>query len=471
MYHIPTAFFIIGFLYIFLPIVVWLVLQHQATRVVRLWCLGGGILAVGLLLIAGRQALPHWLTYTVANALAWVGILTQATGLRYALRLPGRVARSAVLVSVWILVFEYFRVVMQSAEFRFAWAIMLYVLAFYYIAYLGWKISNAHELQSGRWLSFAYVLAGTALLIRACLAVLGLTHPDVVAGGFDSILTVISGLLISVIGSFAFVSMFIERSAKRELQEVQRVARQAENLRFGEQIAQLERQRTLGAMSYSFAHELSQPLTAILMDTQAIKTSLQSPEKNFKDIANSVADVERSATRTVELIDRIRNFIRPTHGHHEWVDMKTLVRDVEQLLAHDIRKHDVNFEWDFDDAECSVNGDKVQLSQIILNVYRNALQAMMGERVRTIYVTVERNGDHVIVRVKDSGPGLDESKKEQFGHPFVTTKEDGLGVGLSISNTIAEMHGGSLRITNAVGGGALVELSLPAFNQAASLNV
>ncbi len=469
MYHIPTAFFIIGFLYIFLPVVVWLVLQHQATRVVRLWCLGGGILAVGLLLIAARQALPHWLTYTVANALAWVGILIQATGLRYALKLPSRVGASVVLVAVWLLVFEFFRVGMQLAEFRFAWAIMLYVLAFYYIAYLGWKISNAHQLQSGRWFSAAYVLAGTALLVRACLALLGLTQPDVVASGFDSILTVISGLLISVIGSFAFVSMFIERSAKRELEEAQRRARHEENLRFGEQIAQLERQRTLGAMSYSFAHELSQPLTAILMDTQAIKTSLQSPEKNFKDIAESVADVERSATRTVALIDRIRNFIRPTQGQHEWVDMKTLVRDVEQLLAHDIRKHDVNFEWDFDNAPCGVKGDKVQLSQIVLNVYRNALQAMVGQRVRAIHVTVERSDSIVITRIKDSGPGLDESKKELFGHPFVTTKEDGLGVGLSISNTIAEMHGGSLRITNAVGGGALVELNLPAFDEAPTM--
>lgn len=470
MYHIPTAFFIIGFLYIFLPIVVWLVLQHQATRVVRLWCLGGGILAMGLLLIAARQALPHWLTYTVANTLAWVGILTQATGLRYALKQPSRGVVSAVLVGIWVLVFEFFRVVLKNPEFRFAWAIMFYVFVFYYIAYLGWEISNSHQLKTGRWLSAAYVLAGTALLIRACLALLGLTQPDVVAGGFDSILTVISGLLISVIGSFAFVSMFIERSAKRELQEAERRARQEENLRFGEQIAQLERQRTLGAMSYSFAHELSQPLTAILMDTQAIKTSLQSPEKNFKDIADSVADVERSATRTVELIDRIRNFIRPTQGHHEWVDMKTLVRDVEQLLGHDIRKHDVNFEWDFDEAECGVSGDRVQLSQIVLNVYRNALQAMMGGHVRTIYVTVERSDSRVIVRIKDSGPGLDETKKEQFGHPFVTTKEDGLGVGLSISNTIAEMHGGSFRIANAVGGGALVELNLPAYDEAPSLN-
>jgi len=465
MYHIPTAFFIIGFLYIFLPFVVWLMLKHQNSRTVLLWCIGGGVLALGLLFIAARQVLPPWMTYTVANMLAWAGILTQATGLRDALKLPSRVAVFTLWVLMWTLVFEYLRVVIPHAQYRFAWAIMLYVFAFYYIAYLSWQISVANELKSGRWLSLVYGLAATALLTRACLALLGLTAPDVVASGIDSILTVVSGLLISVIGSFAFVSMFIERAAKREIQEVERRARQEEHVRLWEQIAHLERQRTLGVMSYSFAHELSQPLTAILMDTQTIKSSLQSPDKNFQEIENSLADVERSATRTVELIDRIRNFIRPTNGNYAYVNMKVLVRDVAQLLAHDTRKHHVNFVWDFDDADCGVHGDRVQLSQIVLNVYRNALQALSGQSVRTIYVTLEEDQQRVILRVRDSGPGLDDALKDKLGHPFVTTKADGLGVGLSISNTIAEMHGGSFSIANAVGGGALVELNLPAFDK------
>lgn len=462
MYHVPTAFFIIGFLYIFLPLVVWLVLQHQRSLTVLLWCLGGGILAVGLILIAARELVPPWLSYPVANALAWTGIFTQVVGLRHALRQSPRAFTLALVVLVWTVVFEFFRVVLQSSEWRFAWALMLYVLAFFYIAYLSWKISIQHALKSGRWLSLVYVLAAMALLARTCTALLGWSHPDVVASGFDSVLTVISGLLISVIGSFAFVSMFIERAAKREITEVEHRARQEENSRLGEQVAHLERQRTLGAMSYSFAHELSQPLTAILMDTQSIKASLASPEKNFQEIAELVADVERSATRTVALIERIRNFIRPTGGDYTYVDMKVLVQDVQQLLAYDIRKHCVTFEWDFDEANCGVSGDRVQLSQIVLNVYRNAIQALEGLDHRTVYVTLENDQQRVILRVRDTGLGLDEAMKDRLGHPFVTTKAEGLGVGLSISNTIAELHGGRLSIANAVGGGVLVELNLPA---------
>jgi two-component system sensor kinase FixL len=109
-----------------------------------------------------------------------------------------------------------------------------------------------------------------------------------------------------------------------------------------------------------------------------------------------------------------------------------------------------------------VHGDKVQLSQIVLNVYRNAIQAMANSSVRIINVSIDRDEQRVFLRVHDSGAGLDESLKTKVGQPFFTTKEDGLGVGLSISKTIAEMHSGSLTITNAVGGGALAELNLPA---------
>ena len=111
-----------------------------------------------------------------------------------------------------------------------------------------------------------------------------------------------------------------------------------------------------------------------------------------------------------------------------------------------------------------MHADQIQLSQLVLNVYRNAIQALVETDVRKISVSLEREDQRVVLHVHDNGTGLDDSVKDVVGQPFVTTKRDGLGVGLSISKTIAEMHRGSLTITNAVGGGALVELNLPAVN-------
>ena len=462
MYHIPTAYLIIGLLYLFLPIVSWFTLKQQESYTARLWCLGGGTLAIGLLLIAARSSVPPWLSYPVANAFAWTGILMQAMALRYALQRTWRTDYLAVLVIVWLAVFEYFRTVLQSPEFRFAWAMLFFVAVFLYIAQLAWQIAKIHDLKSGRWLALVYVLTASTLTLRMCRVLLDLSEPDAVAQGVDSVLTVISGLLISVIGSFTFVSLFLERAAKREVQAAEQRAHQEESQRLGEQIAQLERQRTLGMMSYSFAHELSQPLTAILMDAHSAKTTLSSGDLNPNALGETIEDIERNANRTRVLIDRIRNFIRPSESDFEKVNLKALAQDVKLLLSHDIKNHGIQFEWEFEEEDCTVMGDKVQLSQILLNVYRNAIQAMAESDDRKIFVSVGKQDDRVVLRVRDTGIGLAEALKPKIGMPFVTTKTDGLGVGLSISKSIAEKHNGRLTIANAIGGGVLVELNLPA---------
>lgn len=314
-------------------------------------------------------------------------------------------------------------------------------------------------------MAVVYAITAVVMFARMQRALAGITDPNVVGQGIDSVLTVATGLLISILGNFAFFGMFLERANQRAIDATAQRARQEESARLGEQIAQLERERTLGAMSYSFAHEFSQPLTAILMDTHAIKTSLASGQVNVKEISESIEDVECSANRTVELIARIRDFIRPTHGDYEYVDMKLLVSDVKRLLSHEIRIQNISFQWDFDEDACLVYGNKVQLSQIVLNLYRNAIQAMTQSDERRIFVALSQQNKHVVLQVRDTGPGLMESVRDTVGQPFVTTKEDGLGVGLSISKRIAENHSGHLTITNAVGGGAIAELNLPVANR------
>ena len=464
VYHIPTVYLITGMLYLILPLTIWFVLINQPSKAKSLWCAGGGLFGVGLLMVGLRAQLPAWVTYPLANGLMWFAVALQATALRRALDLSFALKKTVLLVAVSVSVFEFFRLGLQDAILRFSWSMLIFMVLFAYIAYLAWRISTTHQLKSGRWLAAVYAITAILMFIRMQRVILGLTEPDAVANGVDSGLTVMNGILISIFGNFAFVGIFLERSSQAEIRATAERVRQEESARLGEQIAQLERQRTLGTMSASFAHELSQPLTAILMDTHAIKSSLSANQLNVSEIKESIEDVERSAKRTVQLVERIRSFVRPTQGDYEDVDMKVLVHDVQHLLAHDIRAQNVQFEWNFDDSACLVHGDKIQLSQIVLNVYRNAIQAMASADLRKISVSLEREDQRVVLHVHDSGAGLDDAVKDQVGQPFVTTKREGLGVGLSISKTIAEMHNGSLTITNAVGGGALVELNLPAVN-------
>ena len=464
VYHIPTIYLVLSFLYILLPIAVWLALNNQKSITIILWCVGGELLAIGLLLIGLRANVPSWVSYTLANGLSWLAILIQAMALRRMLKQSLWLGRSLLAVVAWLFVFEYFRIVLENSHSRFGWSLLFFTIVFTYISVLAKYISTALGLSNAKLLSIVYAAAAIVLLIRLLRIVFGYTEPDAVAQGPDSFLIVVSGVLVSVLGSFTFVGMFIEQASKREMLSTERRVRQEEMMRLGAQIAQLERERTLGVMSYSLAHELSQPLTAILMDTYAIKSNLAANPLNVDEIKESIEDVERSANRTVQLIERIRGFIRPTQGDYQIVDMKVLVHDVQHLLFPDIRTHHVKFEWNFDGSDCLVFGDKIQLSQIVLNVYRNAIQAMADADERKITVSLNSEDLRIVLHVHDSGTGLDDMVKDQVGQPFVTTKHEGLGVGLAISKTIAEMHSGSLSITNAISGGALVELNLPAAN-------
>ncbi len=461
LYHIPTVYLIVGLLYLLLPWVIWMVLARLESHTARLWCLGGASMAVGLLLVGLRAQISPWLSYPLANTLAWSDVLMQALALRRALNQTWQFTHMIGLLMVWLGVFEYFRVIAPDPSLRFSWAMIFFFAVFAYIAHLAWRIHRRHGLASGRWLSVVYGLASCMMLWRVLRVLLGQAEPEATSQGIDSALTICSGLLISVIGSFAFVSMFLERSAKREIEAVQQRVRQEENARLGTQIAHLDRQRALGAMSTSFAHELSQPLTAILMDAQTLKVGLQAGDMATHEVLTLIDSVEGHTTRTVQLVERIRDFIRPTKSFYALVDLKQLLRDVADLLAHDIRVQKVQITYDLEAVDCVVQGDRVQLSQILLNVYRNAMQAMLNQDKKHILVTMEQQERQVVLRIQDNGNGVIDAIKDKVGQAFVTTKEGGLGVGLSISRTIAELHGGSLTIANAVGSGALVELNLP----------
>ena len=461
VYHIPTVFLIIGLLYIVLPIVIWLVLAKQDHRTVRWWCIGGGILGLGMVLLGLRSSLPAWVSYPIANTLAWTGLTLQAWALRRVLDKSWNPVWVALSIIAWLCVFEYFRLVLQDAHLRFIWSTMFIMGALAYIGHLAWRISTLYELRNGRWLSAIYAVAAFTLLLRILRVFLVLTEPEVVVADIDSLLTVFSGLLISVLGSFAFVGVFVERATKREAYAIEQRVRETESARLGAQIAQLERQRALGTMSASFAHELSQPLTAILMDVETIKNRLAAKDGNDEDVLESVADIESSTHRTVKLVERIRDFIQPSQNAYEVIDIRTLLKDVAHLLKHEIRKQHIEFEYDLDADAPQILGDRLEISQIVLNVYRNAIQAMAHSEQKKIFVTLEAMEKRLVLHIRDTGPGVLDALKDKVGQPFVTSKTDGLGVGLSISRAIAEKHGGSLTITNVRGGGAVVELNLP----------
>ena len=234
-----------------------------------------------------------------------------------------------------------------------------------------------------------------------------------------------------------------------------------EGRRLSDQIDQLDRQRSLGQMSTSLGHELNQPLTAILTNAQVMQMGLQTGQMETAKFEELLGRVVHNTRRASDIIERIRSYIRPNQTEHRRVDMQQLVLDALDLMEADARQHQVLFKFVHAGDPVQVQGDVIQLSQVLLNALRNAIEALQQVALREIEIQISVVQDQMSLTITDTGPGLPAQDLEKVGTPFFSTKDDGLGLGLSISRNIMAKHQGTLRIANADPLGVCVTLTLP----------
>jgi signal transduction histidine kinase len=460
---ISTAILLAGLLYMLMPSAVWLVMNKQRTPTVVYWCVGGFLFGGGAILIGMRQQVPLWMTFALANVLLVAGNVLQAQALRIELSKPFALSQMVGLIAGHAFVYEFLRLVVAHSTLRFVWAAGVLAVSLAYIAYLAGRMNQWLESQSARWLMGIHLIGSFVLLIRLVRVAFGFSDPDATSVAVDTLLSAVAMLLASVVGNVAFIGIFFEQSVKRDILLAQEQARQDENARLNAQIAHLDRQRSLGAMSASLSHELNQPLTAILLDTNMVQRGLHADNLSRTELLENIQAIEQNTQRASQIIERIRNFIRPEKSIRQRIDMNVLTREVYELMAAEFRSRHVYFSFAHDAQPVWVMGDPIQLSQVLLNVYRNALQAMSQTQMRKIVVRTTVQNNRVEVVVQDTGHGFNTYVMAHVGDAFFTTKAGGLGVGLNISRTIAQQHGGQLLFANAPEGGAQVTLVLPLY--------
>jgi signal transduction histidine kinase len=460
---ISTAILLAGLLYMLMPSAVWLVMNKQRTPTVVYWCVGGFLFGAGAILIGMRQQVPPWMTFALANVLLVAGNVLQAQALRIELSKPFTLSQMVGLIAGHAFVYEFLRLAVEHSTWRFVWGAGVLTVSMAYIAYLAWRMEQRLDSQSARWMIGIHILGSAVMLFRLVRVAFGFTDPDAATVAVDTFLAAIALLLASVVGSFSFIGIFFERSVKRDILLAQEQVRQVENARLNAQIAHLDRQRSLGAMSASLSHELNQPLTAILLDTNMVQRGLQADNLSRTELLENIQAIEHNTQRASQIIERIRNFIRPEKSIRQRIDMNVLTREVHGLMAAEFRSRHVHFSFAHDAQSVWVMGDPIQLSQVLLNVYRNALQAMAQVQARKIVVRTTVQNNRVEVVVQDTGHGFNTDVMAHVGEAFFTTKAEGLGVGLNISRTIAQQHGGQLLFANAPEGGAQVTLVLPLY--------
>ncbi len=291
--------------------------------------------------------------------------------------------------------------------------------------------------------------------------------------GFESRLRRKDGTLLPVdvrVRPFWQGGQHLNLAIVRDITERKQAEQERERVRELEaELAHINRVNVIGEMTASIAHEINQPLSGVVSNGEACLLWLAADSPNLEEAREAARRIVRDGTRAGEIISRIRGLVKKSPPPKTKLDLNETVREVIALLADETKRRKITIQTEFAEALGAVVGDRVQLQQVVLNLVMNAMDAMrdtVSKRLRI--ATSNSESGHVCVAVQDTGVGLDPNNLTKIFDPFYSTKS-GMGMGLSISRSIVQSHGGRLWAAANEEAGLTVQFALPRYHDGASV--
>lgn len=264
----------------------------------------------------------------------------------------------------------------------------------------------------------------------------------------------ILGIFAALLVQTALIAWLTFEHRRRELAEGRARSSMAE-------LTHLNRVATAGELSASIAHEVNQPLAAIVARAAAARNWLLAQPPNAEKVRTALDEIEKAGHRASDIVSNVKSMFRKDTEDRSQVDINKLIRTVLGLVDNDMRKHQIELETTLDDLP-PVLGNQVQLQQVILNLVMNAVDSMHSVQPRLLSVRSNFNDRHSVrVSIEDTGTGIDPSVHDQIFKPLYTTKKHGIGMGLSICQTIIENHDGRIWESPAAIRGSIFQFELP----------
>ena len=255
------------------------------------------------------------------------------------------------------------------------------------------------------------------------------------------------------------VATHVDVTERKRAEEEHERLRQLES-----DLAHVNRVSMMGELMASLAHEILHPIATARNNARAAMRFLDMNPPNMAEVREALACIVRDADRGKAIVDRIRDHIKKAPPRNDRFDLNEAIQEVIEMVQAPIEKNSVSVRTRLAAGVTSVCGDRVQLQQVVLNLILNAVEAMgsVEERQRMLSVVTEQRAADVLIAVHDSGPGIDPEHLQRVFEPFYTTKESGIGMGLSICRSIIDAHGGRLWADADQPRGTVFQFTLPA---------
>ena len=485
--NVQTIFWMDAFLYLMLHAAIWYGLARFRSPVVVMWSVSGILSALALCVLGSRG----WLSTDVVVVAGLFLMAAGNWGRQVALRSLNSPASTVWLwssggLNVAFLALSYGLQFSGSPEST----IMLVFYVFYAFNCLeyffaGKRIALTHDKKGADSVMWAGLILSVTLGIKALAMMAGVGAEDLYEHSWDHALVFIGQFTAIMLLCVGFMQIFVDQDHRRKIATEQQLAREQEQAALAVQHAQdlsalltereeIIRQLTLsnksagmGALVASFAHELNQPLTANLLHAELLQAKLEEAERersmpNLAFLSQVASAVVHDTQRAADIIRKLRNLFRMSKGDYTALEMNEVVQEVLDLVQSKIKHADIGCTVNCD-PHLRVHGDATQLQQVVLNLLNNAIDALTesGCDKPELRIRGKVVGDQLHLEVEDNGPGIAPEGAEDVFNLFKTSKSQGMGVGLWLSRSIVEMHGGRLTFQSEPGLRTVFTLRLP----------
>jgi len=456
-----TTFFVAAVLYVLLALSAWFAMAGQRSTQVAQWCAAGLIAALGIGLIGARGGVPNLLSYHVGNTLCFMALLIWAQVLRSHLGRAYPPKHIVAAVAGFLLLYNltYSWAPLQIGQFS---RLGLGLLSAH-VAWLATLVARRLSTPNGWPIAAAYGLLSAALLTQFASQLLSpVDELSPFSATTGAVMIALAALVTAIVGSFCYVGLVLDEAVKANSDSLAEQARVFETIHLAEQIALINQDSSLQVLSAAISHELAQPLTAALTSAQVAHQRVQMGRLSVETLHVLVDQVDTNMTRAAAILERLDSLRSHSQQSMRCLDLRALLSGRMAVLQQTLCSKDISVVWNLSDGfDTRVHGDALELSQVIDNLLRNAIEAMEDMPRRQLTIGLSGEANRLRLTISDTGKGLDPDTAGQAMQAFFTTKSDGMGIGLSIVRAFTERNGGTLQLDALPDGGASVSVEFP----------